>query len=196
MLGKPLARTEDIVVQESGNELLIYDLKMNKAFCLNETSALVWQLCDGKNTVSEMSDKISTPLRKPVSEDLVWLALDQFGNDGLLVNDEMVVSRFAGVARRELIRKVGIASMAALPIVSSIVAPKAVAAQSGCFPSGTCIMAGQNLCPPGCLTNGIQADFYTSTNGSCDPTTILPGNAGFDCGGGSPVVIPFDASID
>ena len=43
----PKARKENLVVQESNGEVLIYDLDTNKAFCLNETSALVWQACDG-----------------------------------------------------------------------------------------------------------------------------------------------------
>ncbi len=135
MLGKALARTEDIVVQESGNELLIYDLKINKAYCLNETSALVWQLCDGKNTVSEISDKISAQLRTLASEDLVWLALDQFNKDGLLEDGEMVVSHFAGVSRREIVKKIGFVSVVALPIVSSIIVPTGANAQS-CLPPG------------------------------------------------------------
>jgi hypothetical protein len=39
---KPISRKSHIVVQYFGNEILIYDLTENKAFCLNETSALVW----------------------------------------------------------------------------------------------------------------------------------------------------------
>ena len=38
---KPKARVSDLVIQESGNELLIYDLKTNKAQSLNETSARI-----------------------------------------------------------------------------------------------------------------------------------------------------------
>ena len=45
---KPSTRKSDIVVQKTGEEVLIYDLKVDKAFCLNETSALIWQACDGK----------------------------------------------------------------------------------------------------------------------------------------------------
>jgi hypothetical protein len=51
----PHSRTKELVVQELKGELLIYDLSTNKAFCLNETSALVWQLCDGKSSISEIS---------------------------------------------------------------------------------------------------------------------------------------------
>ena len=76
---KPSARKSDIVTQDSLDETLIYDLKTNKAFCLNETSALVWQLCNGRNSVSEISDAMSVQLKTLVSEDLVWLAVGRSG---------------------------------------------------------------------------------------------------------------------
>ncbi len=56
---KPLSRKSNIVVQHLKDETLIYDLDRNKAFCLNETVAIVWELCDGDHTVSEMSDEMS-----------------------------------------------------------------------------------------------------------------------------------------
>jgi len=124
----PKARSSNIVVQQLKDEVLIYDLKINKAICLNKTSALVWQLCDGKHTVSEMSDEMGKRLKTLVSEDLVWLALDQFNKDGLLEDSEELNQHFAGFSRREVIRKVGFASVVALPIVSSIVAPDAAMA--------------------------------------------------------------------
>jgi hypothetical protein len=48
---KPLARREKLVVQNLGDETLIYDLDENRAYCLNETAARVWQFCDGEKTV-------------------------------------------------------------------------------------------------------------------------------------------------
>ena len=49
----PKAKSAELVVSELENELLIYDLKINKAFRLNETSAMVRQLCGGRNSISE-----------------------------------------------------------------------------------------------------------------------------------------------
>ena len=40
----PRSRRNDLVVQEMDGEILIYNLTENKAFSLNETSALVWEL--------------------------------------------------------------------------------------------------------------------------------------------------------
>ncbi len=127
--GLPLARNKAILLQEIDGELLIYDLDTDKAYNLNKTAALVWQLCDGTKSVAQISIEMSKLLRKQVSTELVELALDSLKKDGLL-EDVDGINFLDGLSRREAIRKVGFASIVALPIVSSLVAPKAVAAQS------------------------------------------------------------------
>jgi hypothetical protein len=135
----PKARKENLVVQELNGEVLLYDLEKNKAFCLNETSSLVWQLCDGNTSVSEISESISRKLDSPANEDLVWLALDQLKKEKLIANGDEVVSDFAGMSRREVIKKVGLGTMIALPLISSLIAPTAISAQSTAC-SGMCGM--------------------------------------------------------
>jgi hypothetical protein len=126
----PLSRKNDIVVQDLNGEVLIYDLKLNKAFCLNETSALVWQACDGNKSVDEISRSISKQMNQPANDDLVWLALDQLKQENLLENSEEVVANFDGMSRREVIRKIGLGTMIALPFVTGLIAPSATMAQS------------------------------------------------------------------
>jgi hypothetical protein len=106
MKGNPTSRQSDIVVQELKGEILIYDLKINKAFCLNETSALVYELCDGNNSISDISKQLTKKLKQPVSEDLIWLAIDQLKQDNLLENSPEIETKFEGLSRREVIRKV------------------------------------------------------------------------------------------
>lgn len=127
----PKARTSEILIQELENELLIYDLRINKAFCLNETSRLVWQLCDGTNSVADIAGLMSRKLKINVSEEFVWLALDGLKKDDLLEKADEFEIDFAGLNRREVIRRVGLASMVTLPIIASVVAPSALMAQSG-----------------------------------------------------------------
>ena len=43
----PRARTADIIEQNAGKELLIYDLQIDKTYTLNETSTIVFQACGG-----------------------------------------------------------------------------------------------------------------------------------------------------
>ena len=51
----PLARREAIITKEVDGELLVYDVARDKAHCLNATAAAIWQLCDGRTSVSEIS---------------------------------------------------------------------------------------------------------------------------------------------
>ncbi|MEK7725091.1 MAG: PqqD family protein, partial [Acidobacteriota bacterium] len=74
---KPIGRRSDIVTQNIKDELMIYDLKINKAFCLNETSAFVWTVCDGKNSVAEITQQLSRKLKISVNEDYIWLTLNE-----------------------------------------------------------------------------------------------------------------------
>jgi Coenzyme PQQ synthesis protein D (PqqD) len=68
---KPLARCENIVVQEMPEETLVYDLNTNKAFCLNQTAALVWKNCDGQKNVTEIAQILQSSMKSSVSDDLV-----------------------------------------------------------------------------------------------------------------------------
>jgi hypothetical protein len=130
MKNNPKSRKENIVVQDFENEILIYDLKINKAYCLNETSRLVWHLCDGNHSISEISRSLTKKLKTNVSEDLIRLALDQLKRDDLLEQADKFALDFGGLTRREVIRKVGLSSLVALPVIASVIAPSAVTAQS------------------------------------------------------------------
>lgn len=143
----PLSRQSNIVAQELENEILIYDLNNNKAFCLNETSSLVYQFCDGKTSVAEISRLMSVRLRTSISEDFVRLALKSFRKNDLLDNGDELTDHFAGLTRREIVKKVGLTSMVALPFVASLVAPtSANAASVDC----SCVNPGQCLTKTSC----------------------------------------------
>lgn len=148
---KPISRQKDIVIQELKGEVLIYDLSTNKAFCLNDTSALVWQFCDGKNSASEISRKISKTLNKPFNEDIVWLALEQLKQENLLLNGEIIKPDFGNLSRREVIKKTALITVISLPLITSIVAPAAAMAASpgACTPIGQpCTNSGQCCAGP------------------------------------------------
>jgi hypothetical protein len=122
----PAPRSENIVVQELGGEILIYDLKSNKAFCLNETSAIVYRAC-GENG-AESLEKLKR--ENKFSDDLVRLALDDLQKNGLLAGDAEFAANFGGVSRRQMIKRVAAVSAIALPLVSTLVAPRAAHAAS------------------------------------------------------------------
>lgn len=158
---KPLSRRDNLVVQEVKDEILIYDLDKAKAFCLNKTSALVWQACDGNKSIGEIGESVSRKLKSAVSEDVVWLALEQLKKENLLENGNEIVGRFAGVSRREAIRKIGLGSAVALPIIASLVVPTSTMAQASLLaPGASCTADSQcqsGRCRnPGCNASGAS----------------------------------------
>ena len=148
----PKAKTENIVVQQLNDETLIYNLTTNQAFCLNETAAKVFELCDGIATF----DKLKTKYQ--LTDEIIYLALDGLKKDNLIESD--YVSPFAGMNRREVIKKVGLTSMITLPILFSLVAPSAAQAASVCINPGK-QPAGYDT---GTRCNGTQ----TNCNNACN----------------------------
>jgi len=148
----PCARKAGLVIQDMPDEVLVYDLDTNKAHCLNKSAAFVWRSCDGKTSISDIARLFEIQTGDKVSDDFVWLALDELNENSLLESE--VKASFAGRSRREVIKKIGLASVVALPIVASLVAPKsAMAAVScACVTHGDCIT--QTGCPSTANCNG------------------------------------------
>jgi hypothetical protein len=112
---QPLARKEGLIIQELPEEVLVYDSSSDKAHCLNHTAALVWKYCDRE-------------LNTPIKEELVWLALDQLEKETLLEKETQFSLKSFGVSRREVIKRIGLASVVALPIVTSLLNPMSASA--------------------------------------------------------------------
>ena len=127
----PLARTDQLVVQELPDEVLVYDLERHKAHCLNKTSAMVWQRCDGRTTVAEMTRRLTRELAAPVDDDVVWLALGQLRKFHLLEEGSGSVGLFK-VSRRDLVRKYLPAALA-VPLILSVPAPTPAQSLSRCL---------------------------------------------------------------
>ncbi len=133
----PVARKADLVIQELQDEILVFDTKTNKAHCLNDTASTVWRFCDGKNSVSDINDLIEIQTGAKVPESLVWLALDQLSEKELL--EDKVEGISAGQNRRQVLKKIGLASMVALPIVASLTVPTAALAVACSGVVTTCV---------------------------------------------------------
>jgi hypothetical protein len=150
----PKSIEQDIVVQELENEVLVYNLKTNKAFCLNQTAALVWQSCNGSRTIEEISQSVGKQLKSQVKDDLVWLALDELNKNNLIEEQTVLNNKFSGLSRREAVRKIGLAAVIALPLVASLTAPTSALASTSC----ACVTAGdctaQTSCPRQNFCNG------------------------------------------
>ena len=136
-LNKPISRTDNLVMQELDGEMLIYDLKTHKAYSLNHTSNLVYQNCNGEKEISEISLILQKELNKPVNDEVVWLALEGLEKEGLVRFE--VPENLKNLNRREVIKRMGLSSIVALPLIVSVVAPTAAYASSvgvACGPGG------------------------------------------------------------
>lgn len=165
---KPLARSKNLVVQQAENEVLVYDLNTNKAICLNETSALVWQNCDGKKSFLEIQKAVEKKFGELVTEDFIKFAVDQLKKENLIENKDEIETGFNGLSRREVIKRVGFTSLVALPIISAILAPQAALAASNLANGQACTLSTQ--CASGCCREdrGVFGNPGNATNnGSC-----------------------------
>lgn len=152
----PMARQNGLVVQEMPDEVLVYDLDTNKAHCLNQSAALVWKSCDGTNSVGDIVRQFESTGGGKVTEDFVWLAIDQLNENGLL--DGKVAPRFAGQSRRQVLKTIGLASMVALPVIASLVAPKSALGAASCSCTGGNVSCLNRGCPSNtCNTRGVCA---------------------------------------
>jgi hypothetical protein len=145
----PQARRSGLIVQEVDSEILIYDQETNKAHCLNQTAAKVWNYCDGETTLADACSALSRDLETSVDEKLVWYAVDQFSKDNLLEKEiELPTFIIPGMNRRQMVRTLGLAAVVAVPLVTSIVAPTPAQA-------ATCFPPGQNCGSPAQCCSGL-----------------------------------------
>jgi len=175
--GPPLARAQGLLCREVPEGLMIYDLDRNEAHSLNQTAALVWRHCDGKMGVTEMSALLKQETDLPAEEAVVWLALDRLQKANLLQERLKLPAETVGISRRSVIRKIGLAGglVALLPLVESLVAPKAAAADSG--DGGACSAAdcsvcgttgnGPKLCCSGPSNSVVCADHGSANCSNC-----------------------------
>ena len=144
----PRARKDGLIVQNLPDETLVYDLERDRAHCLNQTAAFVWQHCDGRSNAREIARALDHKIKQPVDEKLVWLALDQLNRNHLLTETPAPPPQVAGLNRREVMRALGLSAAVAIPLVASIVAPMPAQA-------ATCFGAGASCSSPAQCCSGI-----------------------------------------
>ena len=156
----PLARNKGIVVQDMDEEILAYDLVTHKAYCLNQTASRVYRACDARSSFEGLKRT------HKFTDEIIFLAIDELKKAKLVEENDSYVSPFTGMSRREVIRRVGLASMIALPVISSLVAPKVTHAQSGRCVNPGGIPPGSSQSFPG-LTCGFSCNGQTRPDCPC-----------------------------
>ena len=146
----PRKKQEDLVVQEIGDETIIYDERRNHAHRLNRMAALVWSHCDGQRSAADLAAMLQRETDARVTEDMVWLALNRLEKEQLLQEALVRPEDAVRITRRDVLRKAAVAGGAALliPVVQSVVAPTpAMALSVGCAKLGQTYSPTRPCCP-------------------------------------------------
>jgi hypothetical protein len=177
---KPVARTDELVVEELGEELLVYDQNNDTAHSLGVAAARVWRACDGETSAQDLSARLD------LDADTVTRALEELDECNLLGNGE----QRDGMTRREATlktAKVG-AGIASAPLIYSILAPMPALAATqqyclGLFPCtdnaggtgcGLCKASGCSCCGPGSPQGpGIKLCTADCSTTNCSPDVIF-----------------------
>lgn len=160
----PLHRSEELVIETLGDELLVYDKTNQRAHCLSTDAARVWHACDGNTDAGTMSAQLDLPL------DVVRRAVDELESSGLLDQGFELVDSGSengngkAFTRREFAVRsatVGTAAAAA-PLILSLAVPSAAMAASPTF--GQCAVYSSGSCG----NNPGQCGFYEGCCCCCD----------------------------
>ena len=114
---KPVARSENLIVERLDNEVLVYDKSLDRGHCLSNEAALVWDRCDGRTPAEGLSAQLG------LNAEVVDRALAELQACELL---EAPREPAVGSTRRELsvkLVKTGAAVAIAAPMIVSVVAP-------------------------------------------------------------------------
>lgn len=178
----PKARKHGLVVQELPDELLVYDTDRNHALCLNKTAWRVMEACDGETTVEDAALLVSGKLQANIDDNFLWAAIEKLAKKDLLEAGS-VPANLPKLGRRDLIRTAG-ALAVALPLVTTIVAPSAVSAQSA--GGGACVTFGMDCCS----TNDCCGNGAVCIGNLCQPGQPPPSPAAICCASNSGGFMP------
>ena len=145
----PAARNAGLLVQDLDTELLVYDLEQHKAHCLNRSAALIWRRCDGTSTAAEVARLVGAEMGMALDEETIQFAVTQLDRAGLLQGRIKQLDYAGRLSRREAVRRLGMAAAVSVPLVTTIVAPRAAEA-------GTCTPAGETCTGLPCCGSSVR----------------------------------------
>ncbi len=129
--GCPEARSEGLLIESVGDELVVYDTTTNKAHALKPLAAAVFEAADGQTPLDGLAQSAAAKLGHEVTVPEIEAALVELEGVGLLSSDPIEAD---GVSRRRLLQVGG--AVAAGALVTSALAPAMAAASVTCNISG------------------------------------------------------------
>ena len=187
---RPSRRVRELLCEEIGDELLVFDSESARAHSLNATAAKVWRSCNGGRDLEALATECQ------LDPETVALALERLRAAHLLEEDAPQLSvpaltQSGSVSRRTMLRRTLVAGTGlavAAPVIRSITAPTPAMAitihrkgRAGQHCSNNTSCSPVSHCQPGynsCQRNPGASCSHTS---SCAHGSV----AAFVCTGGS-----------
>lgn len=132
---------------------LVYDPRDDKVHLLDPTTACVLDLLEEGGWSSErIKTEVARRLNIEASDDIVTLSFDELRKADLIDNGEPALVPVTDMARREMLRKVGLVGAAALaiPIITTLTATPAYAVCTGRLAQGSVCAVGSQCCSGVC----------------------------------------------
>ena len=156
---KPSRRTEGVVVQPLGDEVVAYDLERHRAHSLEPRAAAIWKACDGETTVGGIARAVSGD-GPPLDLAVVRVVLERLDRAHLLA-EPMVREEEPVRSRREVLRRA--AALGGLSVLT--VAVPTAAFSASCLPKGSCVAEGtcrdrfgRECCSHSCKDKGANCN--------------------------------------
>jgi hypothetical protein len=141
------------LVEEIGDEKVVYDVETKEVHALSALAAAVFAGSDGRRSLDQLASFAAERTGEPVTEDQIWDALVQLEECNLLKPPT------GGISRRGFVRKsAGIA--VAVPLVTSLAMPS-IASAASCTIGATCVTTDKEACGGGIMCDGADGDCNT-----------------------------------
>lgn len=163
----PEARSEGLLTENVGDELVIFDSETNEAHALKPLAAAVFAAADGNTSIEDLAALASITLGDEASVLDVEAVLTELEDSGLLVESES-----GGISRRRLLQVGGVAAAGAF-VSSALVPALAAASTQYCLDNSLSQFAVL-------ITNGVSNYLIVdavSANGAVTCNTNVGGNS-------------------
>ncbi len=155
--GVSATRKDGLTISTLDDEVLVYDPETRRASCLNGFAGGVLARCDGRRSAADIARELPF---KDVDERMVWLALADLQKAQLLQDWISIPFNADGrTNRRDLLRRIGLGTAVAVPIVAGLALPAAAQA-------ATCIGEGLTCSPGGSKGGCCQSPVPLNCNGT------------------------------
>ena len=125
---RPVARNEDLLVEEIHDETVVFDTRSREAHCLGPLAAVVFAHCDGQTSTDELVALRPTSWASLWTQSACTMPWRSWRSGSLLAD----ASQQDGLSRRQMIKRSAVTGgvVASAPLIASVFPPTAAAAST------------------------------------------------------------------